>query len=94
VTAEKGGMLDDIAHGVPPEAFVVNSLHGQGIDRLAAPLRVEARSKDGVIEAASLKQPKGFLLGVQWHPEWRWRESALSRALFRAFGDAAKNYAR
>jgi putative glutamine amidotransferase len=28
---------------------------------------------------------RGFLLGVQWHPEWRWAEDDLSRAIFAAF---------
>lgn len=67
---------------------MVNSLHGQGIDRLAPALKSEAAAPDGQIEAVSLRQPDGFLLGVQWHPEWRWREDALSRAIFAAFGAA------
>jgi putative glutamine amidotransferase len=63
----------------------VNSLHHQGIDRLAAALRIEATAPDGLIEAVSLRQPRGFLLGVQWHPEWRWSEDGLSRAIFAGF---------
>ncbi|MDB5735033.1 MAG: glutamine amidotransferase, class [Alphaproteobacteria bacterium] len=64
----------------------VNSLHAQGIDHLAPGLFVEARAPDGQIEAVSLPGPPGFLLGVQWHPEWRWAEDDLSRAIFRSFG--------
>ena len=63
----------------------VNSLHHQGIDRLAAALQVEATAPDGLIEAVSLQQPRGFLLGVQWHPEWRWCGRRLSRAIFAGF---------
>ena len=28
----------------------------------------------------------GFLLGVQWHPEWAFAEDALSLAIFQGFG--------
>ncbi len=63
---------------------MVNSLHHQGIDRLAPPLREDATAPDGVIEAVSLRQPNGFLLGLQWHPEWRWeRKSSQPRHLHR-----------
>ncbi len=73
-----------------PKTFRVNSLHGQGIDRLASPLRVEATAPDGQIEAVSLLDPRGFLLGLQWHPEWRWAGNAASRAIWSAFGDALR----
>ncbi len=69
---------------------LVNTVHWQGIKRLADDLRVEARAPDGVIEATSLKQSTGFCLGVQWHPEYRAAENPDSMALFRAFGEAAR----
>jgi len=31
---------------------------------------------------------RGFLLGVQWHPEWAFADNALSRAIFAGFGAA------
>ena len=65
---------------------MVNSLHHQGIDRLAPGLKAEAHAPDGQIEAVSMPGAAGFLLGVQWHPEWALAEDALSRALFQAFG--------
>lgn len=46
----------------------VNTLHHQGIDRLASDLIVEGRSDDGLIEAARCKG-QWWALGVQWHPE-------------------------
>lgn len=46
----------------------VNTLHHQGIDRLASDLIVEGRSDDGLIEAARCKGD-WWALGVQWHPE-------------------------
>lgn len=67
---------------------MVNSLHHQGVDRLASSLRVEATAPDGLIEAISMPGAKGFLLGVQWHPEWDFAKDGLSRAIFRGFGDA------
>lgn len=67
---------------------MVNSLHHQGIDRLAPGLAVEAVAPDGQIEGVSLPDAKGFVLGVQWHPEWAWAENPLSRAIFKGFGAA------
>lgn len=72
----------------------VNSLHGQGIDRLADRLRVEARAPDGLIEAVSVREARGFALAVQWHPEWRFAEHPFYAALWRAFAAACASYAR
>ena len=66
----------------------VNSLHHQGVDRLAPMLTVEAIASDGLIEAVSLPGAKAFLLGVQWHPEWDVARDSLSRAIFAGFGAA------
>jgi len=66
---------------------IVNSLHSQGIARLAPKLRVEAVAPDGQIEAVSLPDAK-FIVGVQWHPEYKPLENPLSRALFLAFSHA------
>lgn len=46
----------------------VNTLHHQGIDRLADDLIVEGRSDEGLIEAARYSGD-WWALGVQWHPE-------------------------
>ena len=70
--------------------LTVNSLHAQGIDRLAPGLAVEANAPDGTIEAVRLDEPGRFVLGIQWHPEWRFWENAFAGALFAAFGDAAR----
>ena len=50
--------------------FVVNSLHGQGIDKLGNDLIVEANSEDGLIEAISIKNYPSFSIAVQWHAEY------------------------
>jgi len=65
----------------------VNSLHGQGIDRLAPGLAVEATAPDGLIEAVRV-DGAAFALGFQWHPEWRFWENPDSAALLKAFGQA------
>jgi putative glutamine amidotransferase len=72
--------------------LTVNSLHWQGIDRLAPPLAVEAVAPDGQIEAVRHRDA-GFILGVQWHPEYRVMENEFSRALFSAWGDMCRRYA-
>jgi putative glutamine amidotransferase len=95
VRVEPGGLLEHLLPELGAGGrFKVNSLHGQGIDLLAPALRIEAISDDGVIEAVSLKNSKAFLLGVQWHPEWRHAENPVSRVLFSAFGDAVRAYAQ
>lgn len=68
----------------------VNSLHHQGIKTLAPNLKVEAVAPDGLVEAFSVRDTPGFSLAVQWHPEWRHQESALSHAIFQAFGNACR----
>ena len=95
VRVTPGGMLAELLPDFAPDkGFRVNSLHGQGIDRLARPLRVEAEAPDGAIEAVSMDSASGFLLGVQWHPEWRHAENAVSRSIFAAFGEAVRRAAR
>jgi len=89
VQVEPGGLLARITSA---KNFEVNSLHGQGIDGLAPTLFADAVAPDGQIEAISMPGAKGFVLGVQWHPEWRWSEDPVSRAIFQAFGNAVRNY--
>jgi putative glutamine amidotransferase len=72
------------------DEIIVNSLHWQGIQRLAPPLTAEAHAKDGLIEAVRGPSEHPFFLGVQWHPEWQARNNAASVELFRRFGDAVK----
>ncbi|MEI9997033.1 MAG: gamma-glutamyl-gamma-aminobutyrate hydrolase family protein [Rhizomicrobium sp.] len=90
VTVEEGGLLAQLLR---ERSFAVNSLHSQGIDRMAGPLRREAVAPDGQIEAVSMPDAEGFVLGVQWHPEWAWSENPVSRAIFAAFGDALRAHA-
>jgi putative glutamine amidotransferase len=84
-----GGMLARITGR---EAAMVNSLHSQGIQLCGKGLVVEATAPDGLIEAVTVAGVPGFVLGVQWHPEWRVLENEVSTAIFRAFGDACRRY--
>jgi putative glutamine amidotransferase len=83
-----------LARIVGADTIQVNSLHGQAIDRLGKGLVVEARAPDGTIEAVALPSARGWLLGVQWHPEWAFATNPHSVAIFAAFGDACRSWKR
>jgi len=85
-----GGLMAGLAGA---DSAMVNSLHGQGIARLADGLLVEGSAPDGLVEAVCVADAPGFTLGVQWHPEWRVMSNPLSIAMFGAFGDACRAYA-
>jgi putative glutamine amidotransferase len=86
VQLASGGLFERLAGG---GALMVNSLHGQGIDRLAPGLVVEAEAPDGQIEAVRAAGAP-FIIGVQWHPEVGIGANAFSTALFAAFGEACR----
>ena len=86
----EGGVLHEIAGS---QRIKVNSLHSQGVERLAPGLVTEAKADDGVIEAFRIEGAKSFALAVQWHPEWKVMENPFSRALFAAFGRAGRERA-
>ena len=86
----EGGLL----HGLAGEFKVtVNSLHKQGVARLADGVIVEAIADDGLIEAFRVDGVPGFALAVQWHPEWKTKQNDFSMAIFKTFGDACREYA-
>ena len=89
VAVVAGGLLAQIT-GLA--AFEVNSLHGQGVERLASGLRVEAVAPDGLVEAFSLPAAPGFNLCLQWHPEWQAAANPVSMKILLAFGAAARNH--
>jgi putative glutamine amidotransferase len=89
VIFEPGGLLQKLTG---QDGARVNSLHSQGVDRLAHELQVEAVADDGLIEAFTVRQAPGFTLGIQWHPEWKVMDNRVSRMVFEAFGDACRDY--
>jgi len=84
VALTAGGLLASLAS---TREVMVNSLHSQGIDRPALRLRVEAVAPDGQIEAVSLPGAR-FVVGVQWHPEYKVMGNPFSIALFSTFAEA------
>jgi putative glutamine amidotransferase len=84
-----GGLLAQV---VDRKRFDVNSVHGQGVNQLAPGLRVEARAPDGLVEAFSVAEAKGFNLCVQWHPEWQAASNPASMQMLQAFGAACRAY--
>ncbi len=90
VTLVEGGMLARLAGA---GEVMVNSLHGQGIARLADGVTIEAVADDGLIEAFTVDGAAAFALAVQWHPEWKAASNEFSSAMFSAFGDACRERA-
>ncbi len=71
----------------------MNSSHHQAVGVLGNRLRVSATSPvDGVVEAVELDDSEHFVLGVQWHPERTYEQSALSRSIFANFVRAAESW--
>jgi putative glutamine amidotransferase len=89
VVIEPSGLMARIL-GV--DEIWVNSLHGQGVNELAPGLAVEAVSDDGLVEAFSVPGAPGFTLAMQWHPEWHIASNPDSMKIFRAFGEACREY--
>ena len=74
------------------DEIMVNSLHGQGLKRLSDRLEAEAFAKDGLVEAVRGKDGSHpFLVGVQWHPEWKATSNPNSMELFKRFGAAVRD---
>jgi putative glutamine amidotransferase len=67
----------------------VNSMHHQGIKKLAPGLIVNARAPDGLIEGVEGRDDSGFLVGVQWHPEELVESMPTAKRLFEAFIESA-----
>jgi putative glutamine amidotransferase len=83
----EGGLL----HRLLGEPRVrVNSLHAQGVDRLAPRARLEATAEDGQVEAFSVPDAPAFTLALQWHPEYKALENPVSMKLFDAFAASCR----
>ncbi len=82
-----GSVFEEWAGGSEAQ---VNSLHGQGINRLAAGLEPLAHAPDGLVEAFGVRGARTFAYAVQFHPEWRCWETPFYAAIFDAFGRACR----
>jgi putative glutamine amidotransferase len=87
VELAEGGML---ASAYAKPALDVNSVHYQGIGKLADGLAVEARAPDGLVEAYSARPNGTPLLAVQWHPEWGTENDPDSQTYFQLLGKALR----
>ena len=85
VRIEPNSLLSEI---LSQSQVMVNSMHHQGIARLATGLRPAAYAPDGLIEAVELENYR-FGLGVQWHPECLTQYESM-RAVFRYFVEASR----
>ncbi len=99
VQIESGSNLAEIlgrGNGTPAGESIpipVNSSHHQAADRAGNGLEVAARcTEDGVIEALEGTGEHHFVIAVQWHPERSIDDDDWSRALFKAFVEAARRY--
>ncbi len=86
----KGGVFQRL---IGAEEVMTNTLHGQGIKTAGHRVVIDGRAPDGTPEAIYVEGAPGFTLSVQWHPEYKAGEDAVSRRLFGAFGDAARDWA-
>ncbi len=80
----------ELARILGAERIVTNSLHGQAIRDPGRRIVVEGWAADDTIEAISVEGARSFVIGVQWHAEYDAANDPVGRALFRAFGDAAR----
>src|SRR5262249_13854628 len=73
------------------EQLAVNSMHHQGIKRLAPGLAATAFAPDGLIEGVEGRNGH-FLIGVQWHPEELTDTRPDMQRLFGEFIEAASRH--
>lgn len=85
-----GGLL---ARAYEKPALDVNSVHYQGIGRLADSLTVEATAPDGLVEAYSARIGNAPVLAVQWHPEWHTEANPDSQTFFKLLGQTLRGTA-
>ena len=71
--------------------LLTNSYHHQAVKELAPGFRVNARTKDGIVEGIE-KIGESWMLGVQWHPEFMVHKHVQMLKLFQALTEAASFY--
>jgi putative glutamine amidotransferase len=88
-TVKEGSCLADV---LGAGEININSLHRQAINKLGNGLQIEVLADDGIIEAVSVIDAKGFAVGVQWHPEYWVKSDNISTKIFKAFDESVQNY--
>jgi putative glutamine amidotransferase len=88
VNSLHGQAIDGLAPGLEAEAMApdgtIEAVRGRG------PLAGSTGRLPGGTGRAPVVAP--WVLGVQWHPEWRYADDSASVAIFRAFGSACAAY--
>ncbi|MFE3633082.1 gamma-glutamyl-gamma-aminobutyrate hydrolase family protein [Streptomyces cellostaticus] len=69
--------------GIVPEEVTVPTYHHQAVERIGHGLVPCAHAADGTVEAVELPPGRGWVLGVQWHPEMA-DDTRVMEALVRA----------
>jgi len=87
ITIEAGSLAAEVLGG---GAVVGRCHHHQAVDEVAPGLVVTGRAADGTVEVLEAADPKGWLLGVQWHPEETAATDAANQALFEHLVEAAR----
>ena len=87
INLAEGGWLRE-AYG--QDQAMVNSIHQQGVNRLADDLIVEATAEDGLVEAFRLNDDNRFLLAAQWHPEWQVMDNPFNLGIYQLFSKAVR----
>lgn len=88
LTVRESGVLFQI---IGSRIANVNSLHRQAIASTGPNVVAEAWAEDGVVEAISISNAPGFVIGVQWHPEYKYSSDLISISLFHSFGQALQD---
>jgi putative glutamine amidotransferase len=89
VTFQKDGIFHKVTGA---QEVMTNTLHGQGIKEPGPRIVIDGYAPDGTPEAIYVKGAAGFALSVQWHAEYRASEDPVSRPLFSAFSEAARQW--
>jgi len=84
---DAGGLLEDLFEDEPRW---VNSVHHQGMRAEPPSLRVLARAPDGLAEAFTRVDGAGWVVGVQWHPEWMQDRPSQRRLFARLVAEARR----
>ncbi len=85
VKAEPGSRLAEACGDGP---LACSSHHHQGLDRLGDGLVPVAWTEDGLVEG--VERGRGWMVGVQWHPEDTADRDPAQQALFDAFGERVR----
>lgn len=78
VETVKGTILNSILG----DTNCINSFHHQSVKKVAEGFKVSAHAKDNVVEAIEMEN-KGFVVGVQWHPEMMVKNSEAMLNIFK-----------